>query len=392
MQPGELEGLPEEIIKLFYDMQNRVMDDVVRRIHKTGGITSTADYQINRLIGMGQTTEFIEAEIKRLTKATYPEIWEIYDQVVEKEFVRNRVLYEQINANYIPYSQNHQLQAWVEGMRAHTLGEFKNISQSLGFMVDMGHGKKVFTPLSEYYQKYVDRACLDIVTGTFDYNTVLRRVSSEMSESGLRTVDYASGISTRATVAARRAIMSGVNQVSANINIYNARQLGTNDFEITWHSGHRPDHWWGGLVMSYEDLVSVCGYGTAAGLLGANCKHNINPFVRGASTRLYTDEQLAKMERKEAQTRTYNDKEYNACDATQKQRDMERKMQVQRSKIVNLKKGSGAREDIEAAQSRYLQQLRDYKAFSGRMGIEPQMERVYVDRLGRVVNNWKYSA
>lgn len=40
------------------------MEDVIRRIRKTGEITSTADYQINRLIEMGKSREEVERIIK----------------------------------------------------------------------------------------------------------------------------------------------------------------------------------------------------------------------------------------------------------------------------------------------------------------------------------------
>ena len=107
---------------------------------------------------------------------------------------------------------------------------------------------------------------MDIMTGAFDYNTVLRRVAKEMADSGLEYVSYASGHVDRATVAARRAVMTGVNQLSGQINMRLADELRTNYFEVSWHSGARPEHWWGGQVFSKEDLVDVCGYGEATGL------------------------------------------------------------------------------------------------------------------------------
>ena len=181
--------------------------------------------------------------------------------------------------------------------------------------------------------------------------------------------------------------MTGVNQLSGQINMRLADELGTNHFEVSWHSGARPEHWWGGQVFSKEDLVDVCGYGEVTGLLGANCRHSFMPFVPGVSTRTYTDEQLVEMNEKERETKTYNGKEYNAYSATQRQRELERRMQKQRENIVSLKKGEGSKEDIAAAQAKYLKTLYQYRDFSKQMGLSPQMERVYVDRLGRAVNN-----
>ena len=47
MRPEEMGSLPLQVEKLFYGLQDRIMSDVVRRIKKTGEITSTADYQLN---------------------------------------------------------------------------------------------------------------------------------------------------------------------------------------------------------------------------------------------------------------------------------------------------------------------------------------------------------
>ena len=44
-------GLQAE--KIWREAERRIMEDVIRRIRKTGEITSTADYQIIRLSEMG---------------------------------------------------------------------------------------------------------------------------------------------------------------------------------------------------------------------------------------------------------------------------------------------------------------------------------------------------
>nr|DAD89707.1 MAG TPA: minor capsid protein [Siphoviridae sp. ctWDo30] len=385
MKPEELEKIPLRIEKMFYEMQNRVLDDIVRRINKTGEITSTADYQIEKLKIFGNSSEYIESEIKRVLKASDAEIWELYDQVIDKQYTRDKSLYEQINAEFIPYDENEMMQAWVKAAMMQTKGDLENLTRSLGFSVIMGN-KRVFTPLSEYYQKYLDRACLDIVTGVFDYNTVLRRVVKEMTDSGIRTVDYASGHSNRVTVAARRAVMTGVRQLTGQINEMTAQKLGTDSYEVEWHSGARPTHWWGGMVFTMDELKSVCGLGTGPGLCGWNCYHSYHAFIPGVSVRTYTDKQLAEMNAKELETHTWKGKEYNAYQATQYQRKMETTMRAQRSTVRELQRGDGDKDTIEQAKARYQGMLHQYNKFSRTMKLEPQMERVYLDGLGRVVN------
>lgn len=391
MTPEEKGSLPIRVEKLFYELQDRIFSDIVRRIRKTKKITSTADYQINKLLLLGGSTEFIESELKRLLTLSDPEIWEMYDKVCEWEYVRNRDAYEQINGNFTPLEDNDTIQGWSQAIVAQTQNEIKNLTRSLGMTVDIGGGKMAFTPLAEYYQKHLDRACMDVVTGSFDYNTVLRRVVKELSASGLQVIDYSSGWRNRAPVAARRAVLTGVSQLSAQINEQVAKDLKTDKYEASWHSGHRPSHWWGGRVYTYQELQSVCGLGEGDGLCGWNCRHSYYAFLEGYSIRTYTDEQLDRMEEKEQSVRTYRGKEYNAYQASQAQRKMETTMRAQRAKVRQLQQGDGDKDDIIAAKARYLNTLHQYQAFSRKMELPEQMERVYMDGLGRVITDNRIS-
>ena len=384
MRPEEMGSLPLQVEKLFYGLQDRIMSDVVRRIKKTGEITSTADYQLNRIKILGNSSEFIEDELKRLLNVTYPELFALYDKVIDWEYVRNKDIYEQVNGQFTPPEENNWLQELSSAIVSQTEGDIKNITRSLGFSLDYGDGKKVFTPLSEYYQKYLDRACLDIASGAFDYNTALRRVVREMTSSGIRSVDYASGYSNRAPVAARRAVMTGVHNLSNKINEQLAKELETDDFEVTAHYGAQPTHAvWQGRVYSRRELESICGLGSVAGLCGANCNHSYLPFIRGISTRTYTDEMLEDIREDDARIRRYRGKEYDGYTCRQRQREMETTMRAQRQRIKYLKEG-GDHDAVLAAQAKYLQTLHEYKGFSKIMGLQPQMERVYMDGLGRM--------
>ena len=57
--------LASKIASRYQDLEERIMQDIVRRIMKAGEITSTADWQINRLRILGYSSEDIEKEIKK---------------------------------------------------------------------------------------------------------------------------------------------------------------------------------------------------------------------------------------------------------------------------------------------------------------------------------------
>lgn len=383
-KPEELEGIPLPLEQGFKDLESRIMSDIIRRIKINGEVTRSADWQMHRLEQLGKSKAEIKAYIQQALKLSDSEIDGLYSDVIETGYARDKSLYETVGKPFIPFAENKGLQQLITATAEQTRGELKNITQSLGFATKQ-NGKVVFTDLSEYYQKTLDSAMLDISSGTFDYNTVLKRTVSEMANSGLRTVDYATGWSNRVEVAARRSVMTGFNQVTAKINEDNAKQLGTETFEISWHSGARPSHQaWQGKWYTKEQLHSVCGLGTAEGLCGANCYHSYFPVIPGISEPTYTPEQLTEMNVKENIKREYAGKEYNAYEASQRQRKMETLMRKQRQDIKLLQEGGADEDEIMFARSRYRSSMAQYAEFSKKMDLPQQRERITVDGLGNI--------
>lgn len=382
--------LASKIASRYQDLEERIMQDIVRRIVKAGEITSTADWQINRLRILGYSSEDIEKEIKKALNASYPEMFELYDKVINWEYVRNKEIYEQINAEYIPFEENGQLKQITEAIIDQSFGDLENVTNSLGFYLDYGNGQKVLTPLSQVYTKYLDAACYDIVTGAFDYNSVLRRVVTQLTNSGLRQIDYSSGRANRVDVAARRAVMTAVSQITGKISEYNAQKLGTEYFEVEWHAGARPTHAvWQGRVWSKEQLYSVCGLGTVTGLLGANCYHTYYPFFPGISQRNWSDDWLDAKNEEEAEPKTFDGKEYTLYEAKQRQRQMETAMRAQREKVRLLQYGGADQDEIILHKAKYQGQLNEYSRFCRKMSLTEERERIYLDMRGKVATNNK---
>ena len=382
--------LASKIASRYQDLEERIMQDIVRRIMKAGEITSTADWQINRLRILGYSSEDIEKEIKKALNASYPEMFELYDKVINWEYVRNKDIYEQINAEYIPFEENGQLKQITEAIIDQSFGDLENVTNSLGFYLDYGNGQKVLTPLSQVYTKYLDAACYDIVTGAFDYNSVLRRVVTQLTNSGLRQIDYSSGRANRVDVAARRAIMTAVSQITGKISEYNAQKLGTEYFEVEWHAGARPTHAvWQGRVWSKEQLYSVCGLGTVTGLLGVNCYHTYHLFFPGLSERNWTDDWLEEQNRKENEPREFLGKEYTLYEAKQRQRQMETAMRAQREKVKLLQAGGADQDEVILHKAKYQGQLNEYSRFCRKMSLTEERERIYLDMMGKIATNNK---
>lgn len=389
------------LAKHYRTLEQEIMSDIVRRIKKAGKITSSADWQLNRLIFLGKSSEDLKKLVASAVQFDDAEVEKLYQAVIEEEYTVYRKQYEEITKEFIPYSENLWLQQIAEAMIRQTKGDLINITRSMGFMLKQG----AYTPLSAIYDDYLDQAIVDITSGALDYNTVIRRVVGEMTRSGLRTdhafstnptdytgIDYPSGWHNRIDVAARRAILTGVSQLTDQITRKNAEILGVDRFEVSWHVGARPEHAeWQGKVYTMEQLEDICGLGTGAGLLGWNCRHSYYLFFPG-SERQYTDEWLEEQREAEAVKQSFRGREYNTYEATQKQRRMETNMRAQRSKVRLLEEGEADPDDIVIAKCKYQAQLDEYREFSRKFRLPEQKERIYADLKGRVAPSKKQYA
>lgn len=379
--PTEIEALPSAMEQLYRSLQLNIMSDLTERLKANGEeITSVADWQINRLYELGVSKDEIDSLIQSTLDVSDDEIDRIYDEVVKSGYARNEELYTSKGKEYIPYAENKQLQQLVKAVKNQTKSEYRNITGSLGFAVRNADNTLSFTPLADFYQRTLDNGLMQIASGAVDYNTVLKRAVKAMTDSGLRTVDYASGWSNRVDVAVRRALMTGFNQVVAKVNEDNAEQLGTEYFEVSYHRGARPTHQvWQGRVYSKKELETVCGLGTVTGLCGANCYHSYSPFMKGIDTPIYSEEELDRMNKEENTPKEYNGRQYTAYEAQQRQRRLETAMRADRQQIELLTQGGADDDTITGAKVRYFQRQDEYVKFSKAMGLPQQWERVTVN-------------
>lgn len=382
MTQGEIEKLAVKTGNIFSSLEIRIMMDIVRRIREAGFATASAYWQISRLQRLGLAEKDIREWIQNALKASNVEMEKVFSDEVYEQYYGHERAYKLAGMQQIPFDENVPLQQLIEAVKAQLQGEYRNISGSMGFAIrDPASGKLQYSPLMDYYRSTMDQAVIDIQSGAFDYNTVLKRTVNQMTASGIRYIDYDSGHRDRVDVAARRAILTGFRQVQAKINEQAAADLNTDQYEVSYHVGARPTHQpWQGKVWTKQELVDICGLGTGPGLLGWNCYHDYRPFPPG-SVRTYTDEQLQKMLDEENTPKEYNGKQYTTYEALQQQRKMERVMRAQRQKIKLLEEGGADEQEIIAAKARYQGQMQTYKDFSEKMKLPEQKARIMQDGL-----------
>lgn len=393
MTPEEMEKLPKPLECTMTALELSIMDEIIQRIKEAAWVTPVIDWLLVRMDAIGAGRARIKQLIGEGIRKAGLQVDDIYEQAAKSDYIRNKAIYEEAGRDYQPYKDNQWLQQIVDAARRQTkdtLRPMENITQTTGFNVPMGTGgKKVFTPLSEYLERSLDKAMMGITTGTRTYSQAIGEVIDEMTASGIRTVDYASGKSDRIEVAARRAVMTGVAQMAKQVSDRNAKELGTDHWEVDWHMGARNtgtgylNHQsWQGKVYSSEEMRTICGEGEMLGFAGINCYHIKFPFLLGISKRKYTDEWLAEQNRKENEKKTFRGKEYDRYAALQHQRKLERTIRKQKQDVELLKKAGADKEDITAAKCRLRLTNKTYVDFSKEMGLRQQNERLKIAGAG----------
>ncbi len=382
--PALLDALPEELAELFRALEITLLEEICSRLKATDELNEVTVQAIRALRSHGIDLKEIEKAVLETSGISKTKLDKLLDDVVE----RNQKYYtELINLAHITQPGKLVDDAEVAAIKKQTIDTFRNLTASMGFLVDAG---RTMLPPAKAYQWALDNAVMQVQSGAINYNQAIKTAVKQLADSGLKVVDYESGHRDHIDVAARRAVMTGVSQICAKYTEQSAEYLETPYFEVSAHSGARdkpgPSPWsshknWQGKVYSvrdgdiYPSIYKVCGLGAVDGLEGANCRHRRFPWVEGVSERTYTEDQLKHID--DGLGCTYDGKTYTAYEATQMQRRVEREIRkLKREKAAY--KAAGLHEDETAVNIRLRRLNAKYKAFSAEAGLPEQPERMRV--------------
>lgn len=382
--PELLDALPEELAELFRALEITLLKEICSRLKAADELNEVTVQDIRALRAHGIDLKEIEKAIRKTSGISETKLNELLDDVVE----RNQKYYTELIA--LAHITQPETLVSVEDTWAiyeQTKQTMRNITRSMGFLVDAG---RTMLPPAKSYQWALDNAVMQVQSGAINYNQAIKTAVKQLADSGLKVVDYESWHRDQIDVAARRAVMTGVNQICAKYTEQSAQYLETPYFEVSAHAGARdkpgPSPWsshkdWQGKVYSiragdiYPSIYDVCGLGAVDGLEGANCRHRRNVWVEGVSERTYTDEQLAHID--DDLGCEFDGKKYTAYEATQMQRRVERQI-IKQKRLVTAYKASEQKDEYYAAKAKLARLNAKYKAFSEAAGLPLQWERTRV--------------
>lgn len=414
----QLEILSNALAPLFSYLEHEVIVDIARRVKKTMTYSRTAELQALSMRELGFSPVKIRKEVMKLLNADPDFRKAVAKNTLEYKREVRKIINETEKKAYLSGNKIvagagdmawvNDLSVWkdagkelkdgsflpqlVKSFSGQTAGALNNITQTTGFKSVSG-----FEGIEGAYRKELDKAVIKICSGAFDREKVLKDVVHDLSQSGLRSIDYESGYSMQLDTAARMALRTGCHQLAGKVSDENIKQSGENLAYVSKHwgarntgIGHANHEQWQGKVYFIREgtdyseearrigqdritsLWHATGYSADGahendplGLYGYNCRHNHHPWFEGVS-------KLPK-ESPEPEPVTINGKTCDYYAVTQKMRSMERTIRALKREKEALK---SLGMDVTEVNAKLSRKRGEYKAFCKQAGVREQRARL----------------
>ena len=377
LPPSYLDAMPDAFVQLAQQVEDEILQDVARRIGKMGTLTETADWQLWRY----QQTEAVrENVVKLLAKYSGKSdatIRRLLKEAATEAMEREDAIYYHYNLEPTPFEESAALNNLLNAGARQTCGTWRNLTATTANTV------------SGAFERTLDVAWGKVATGAFDYKTAVKQAVDSLADE-MPEITYPSGHTDSLEVAARRAVLTGVNQTAGKLQEARMDEMNVEFVETSAHGGARPSHaeWQGRrfhrggavdyLGKHYPDFEQATGYGTGAGLCGWNCRHTFFAvFPELGDPPTWTEESLQELN---ARNIEYNGKLYTQYEVNQMQRARERNVRKWKKRYLAESAAGSDTTDSAVRLKAARQSLSEFaKATGGRV----DSARVSVPKFGR---------
>jgi DNA-binding ferritin-like protein len=318
--------------------EQSVLNRIAKRIDTVGKM-SVADVEaLNNIAFVKQDMKEITKDLAQMTKMNVSQIEKIYGDTIAQQHLENSPLYDYRNKKFVPFADNKELQAIVRAYSKTTAGNMVNLSKigasNLGMLDENGK----FKPIERFYTDALDKAVMQVASGSTDFHTTMRDVVQTMGGSGIRVSYPGTDITRRLDTAVRQALLWGAKQASVEYNEMIGEELGCDGIEVDWHSFPRPSHEFmqgKQFVLGKAQKINGVMFESADDALRAlndyGCLHYKTPIICGISEPRYSKLELAELNKRNAQTFDIDGKQMTGYEAKQAMRRLETAVREQKT-------------------------------------------------------------
>ena len=367
-----LASLTIQLEEIMQECNSKVIATICNRLNEMGKLSYS---DAVKLANMARTQDL--KEIERILADTSGRSEYEIEQTVEKACKYNDALMERF---YKARKVSVDI-ATLNAIKKRAIKSMKdgilNLSGATAFVID---GKP--TSIAKTYRKAVNLGIYGLQQGMVDYNTSIRSIVRKMAESGLRKVDYESGVHRRLDSAVRMNLLDGMRQMNMEYRQEQGQQFGADGVEISVHGMCAPDHLYlQGRQFTKKHFRQINE--TLERPIGTcNCYHSIFPIIMGLSNPTHSKEELKAINDASKSEVKYTDKrgEAHTCtayEATQLQRRQE--TTIRRLKDIQFAyEQAGDTVTAKEYAKKITKQRNYYKTMSSEVGLKPKMERTRI--------------
>lgn len=370
----DIDSLSQPIINIYSQIELDLIKEIARRFDLNDEIGGTMEWQLKKLNELG----VLNADTVKVIAS--------YSEKSEQEILNMLKKAQLANINMTELEEAYrQGSITVDPMNIKTNSAFaevlelsyKELSNTYRLIQT-----KALESAKQAYMNVINRSYIEVVTGTYDYQTAIKRAIKDMAKNGISGATYKRNgklvqYSLEGTV--RRDTLTAVNKLANKSSETLCKELGAEYVEISSHLGARThptnpiaNHaGWQGKVFKidgsdkkYPNLKESTGYpDDILGLGGVNCRHRMFPFFPGIST---------------PNPIRFNEEENRRVyELTQKQRSMERRMR-QLKKEQAAAKEIGDKETVKKLNKKISEQSTKIDEFCKKNGLRRNHSRELV--------------
>lgn len=364
LSPRYLEGISDEIVDIYAQLEADILQDMARRIARLGKITEATKWQAQLLAETGALKKDVNRIIKKYDPQIRRELNAIYnDALIKSARADNRIFIEVLGHGVSDINAQVMLSSIQK-----THSDLSRLTLTTAYTTET------------MFVQQANAAYMQVVTGAVSYDQAMKTACDNLAKDGITGVQYRNGKPVRLQIepAVRMNILTGVNQTAAAMTLNNCDELECDLVETTAHIGARPEHEvWQGQVFSLSGNnpkykpFSICGLGEITGICGINCRHSYYPYFEGMEKH-YTQDELDDMAK---ETVNYNGEKMSRYEGEEKLRGMERNIRAYKRRALTQEAAgidsTKAREKIGEWQAK----ARD---FTKQTGIERDRAREFI--------------
>lgn len=397
----ELENaLLDRFTKRFSQYNEKVLIELGNIIKEIGELIPKDTYRLSQQLKYNTTIDDLKKELANITGKSVKEIEIILEKIAKDNLEFASTYYKARNLDVPIYKEHEELQKLVKSIVKASQETFVNMAKSTGFKLLDSNKKPVFLNIEETYHKVVDEAIYAITTGKSTYTEQMRSITKQLSDSGVRILEYESGYTRRLDSAVRMNMIDTIKKVSNETNALFGKEFGSDGVEITVQRDPAPDHEdIQGHQFSNEEYEKFQKHQDCKDYKGNiirhkngkyerrqisewNCRHRVFPVVLGISNPLRSDEELQKIIDDNNKGVEIDGVHYTRYEARQLQRQIETAIRQNKEKYITAR-SSDNEELMSKAREKVRLLGKKYKDICKQGNLKEDTDRLYIPNYTR---------